>query len=212
MVVIFCFYHRKAFFIPQKFFFYLCIAISFAKGRKLASVGQMVCLFQAFQGRGLYLPGLIIALCGRVPLRLIGRFFRRSNGRQKVLLSPRFANRNGLNALLCRRKSCLRTSSSSLTNLQLVSNDDRYERYLHNGFVYSWRRRGSLECQVLNWMPLFVRLVFGLDFFHPFGWQISARRFRDGISRTLNVGVLHLLKEQHEFPLNLYLCLNSFHA
>ena len=39
-----------------------------------------------------------------------------------------------------------------------------------------------------------------------------ARRFRDGISRTLNVGVLHLLKEQHEFPLNLYLCLNSFHA
>lgn len=135
----------------------------------------MVCLFQAFQGRGLYLPGLIIALCGRVPLRLIGRFFRRSNGRQKVLLSPRSANRNGLNALLLGRKSCLRTSSSSLTNLQLVSNDDRYERYLHNGFVYSWRRRGSLECQVLNWM-LFVRLVFGLDFFHPFGWQISATR------------------------------------
>ena len=31
MVVIFCFYHRKAFFIPQKFFFYLCIAISFAR-------------------------------------------------------------------------------------------------------------------------------------------------------------------------------------
>ena len=140
-----------------------------------------------FSSQGLYLPGLIIALCGRVPLRLIGRFFRRSNGRQKVLLSPRFANRNGLNALLS-RKSCLRTSSSSLTNLQLVSNDDRYERYLHNGFVYSWRRRGSLECQVLNWMPLFVRLVFGLDFFHPFGWQISASRatFPWWHSRTLN--------------------------
>ena len=125
-----------------------------------------MCLFQAFQGRGLYLPGLIIALCGRVPLRLIGRFFRRSNGRQKVLLSPRFANRNGLNALLLGRKSCLRTSSSSLTNLQLVSNDDRYERYLHNGFVYSKKKRvfrmSSIELNAIReariWFGFFPSL------------------------------------------------------
>ena len=63
-----------------------------------------------------------------------------------MLLSPRSANRNGLNALLLCRKS-LRTSSissSSLTNLKLVSNDDRYERYLHNGFVYSYYEEEGL--------------------------------------------------------------------
>ena len=101
----------------------------------------MVCLFQVlgrFSGEA-SICGLIIALCGGGPSPSSNwtLFFQPSNGDKKCCLHLDIpANRNGQNAPYARKS--LRTSCrrSSLTNLKLVSNDDRYERYLHNGFVF----------------------------------------------------------------------------